>query len=167
MVTTRSLHPAQQFDGIVAGDDGVGRVVLHAKVGAVGHGVDDLQEDIHLLGKLRPAPVAILVVIFHRQHDIIFMRHGQQLRDRLQHPGHALRPAHLRVALPAEHATGRARPAQPPRHADHLRLVLERLLARVRVRVGEVGRAAEHGHGAAGGGNRLAHAVDVARRPGW
>ena len=151
----------QQLHRVVAGHDGVGWIVLHPEIFAVGNGVDDLQENVLLLGEFGVFPEAVLVVVLHAEHHVVFPRDRQQLRDRLDHPGDALFAADLRVALAAEDAAHRLRPAQPPTDADHLGLAVQGAFTAVRVGVGEVGRAAEHRHGEAGGADRLADAVEV------
>ena len=76
-------------------------------------------------------------------------------------PLQPLLPADLRVALAGEHPADGPRPAQPPRHADQFRLAVDGALAAVGIGVGEIGRAAEHRHGEAGRGDRLAHPVEI------
>ena len=71
--------------------------------------------------------------------------------------------ADLGIALTGEHAADRPRPAQPPRHADQLGLAIDGPLPSVRVRIGEIGRAAEHRHREARRVDRLAHPVEVIR----
>ncbi|MEZ4580707.1 MAG: hypothetical protein R3A10_03470 [Caldilineaceae bacterium] len=74
---TAVRHTAQQFDGVVARHDGVGRVVLHAEVLALGNGVQHLEEDVHALRELGVAPVAVLVMVLKPENNVVFPGHGQ------------------------------------------------------------------------------------------
>ncbi len=69
----------------------------------------------------------------------------------------------LGIALAREHPADRPRPAQPSGDANHLDLAVDGPLAGVGVGVGEVGRAAEHGHGEAGAPDRLTDAIEIGR----
>ena len=85
----------------------------------------------------------------------------QQLVDAGDDPFQALLRLHLRVSWPGEDPADRPRPSQPPRDADQLGLALHRPLPQVGVGVGEVGRAAEHGHRKPRFAERLAHAIEI------
>ena len=107
---------AQQRDRVVAGDDGVGRVVLHAEVRAVGMASSELEEDVLLLRELGVLPEAVLVVVLQAEHDVVLARDGQDLLDALDDPVEPLLAGSTSgIALAGEHAADRAGTAQAPR----------------------------------------------------
>ena len=71
-------HGAQECDRVVAGDDRIRRVVLHAEVIAVGDHLEQLEEDIHLLGEFGIFPEAVLVVVFEPEHDVVLSRDDER-----------------------------------------------------------------------------------------
>ena len=151
----------QQRQRIVARNDRIARVVLHAKVGAVVDRVDHFEKYVLLLRKLGIAPAAVLVMVLHAQHHVKAAGNRHQPLNRIDHPGHALRAADVWIALPAEHAAGGARAAQLARDTDHFHFLIKCALACICVGVGEIGRTAQHGHGEAGRVQRLADRVEI------
>ena len=150
MLTTRSATAREQLDRIVAGDDGVGGVVLHAEMVAVGDRREQLEEHVLLLGELGILPEAVLVVVLQAEDDVVLAGDRQHAVDALDDPFQALSAVDLGIALAGEDAADGPRAAQPAGDADHLGLAVDGPLAAVGVGVGEVGRAAEHRHGEAG-----------------
>ena len=136
MLTTRCFTGLQQLDGIVAGDNRVGRVVLHAEVLAFGYRVQQFEEDIHLLREFGIAPKAVFIMILQAEDDAVFARDRQHLLNALDHPFQTLLAGDIRVALPAEHAADGARAAEQPGDADHLGFMLDCALAPRRGRDG-------------------------------
>src|SRR6185503_16260246 len=83
--------------------------------------------------------------------------------DGLHHPGETLLAADLRVALSAEYAADGTRSTEPAGDANHLRFTVDSALSLIRIGVGEIRRAAEHGHGEAGLLDGFANCVEVGR----
>ena len=90
-----------------------------------------------------------------------FAGDGQQRRRWPRPPIAAFLDGDIGAALAGEDAADRARTAHAPRDADHVGLFVDLALASRGVAVGEVGRAAHHGHGKARGLDRLGDGVDV------
>ena len=137
-------HPPQQLDRIIPGQERVGGIVVDAEVWMV-DGVDELTEDLHLLGKLGVLPEVVLVVVFQDQDDATVGGIGQAGGDRLSSQGHAFVDRELRPPLTGEHAAVLA-----TERVDHLNpphLLGDLGLAEGLAWVGEVGRTAEHGDG--------------------
>ena len=111
METTRSATRSSKCDGVVAGDNGVGRVILDAEVFALRDGVEQGQEDIHLLGEFDVFPVAVFVVVFQPEDDVVLAGHGDQLVDGVNDPFQTFFDGHIGIALPGEDC-GRRPPAR-------------------------------------------------------
>ena len=79
-------YSAQQFDRIIAGDDGVGWIVLYAEMLALGDGVQQFKEDVHLLRELRVFPESVLIMVLQSQHDIMLPRHREHCFNAFDHP---------------------------------------------------------------------------------
>ena len=71
-------HGLQECDRVVAGDDRVRRVVLHAEMVAVGDRGEQLEEDVLLLGELGILPEAVLVVVLEPEDDVVLAGDGER-----------------------------------------------------------------------------------------
>jgi hypothetical protein len=94
------------------------------------------------LGELRVLPEVVLVVVLDDERDAGRRRVGQAGLDALGRQAYAFFTRELGAALPGENSTGEA--AQGRRHVDPGLLLLDLLATILRVRVGEIGGAAEH-----------------------
>src|SRR5579872_747232 len=94
-------NSAKQIDRIVAGHHGIGRVVLHAEVLAVGDGVYQIEENILLLSKLGVLPEAVLVVVFQAEDDSILAGDGKDFVDARHNPFEPLLPVNSWMSLTA------------------------------------------------------------------
>ena len=154
---------AQQSDRVVARDDGIRRVVLHAEMISIGDHLQQLEEDVHLLGEFGIFPEAVLVVVFQPEHDVVLTGDGKRLIDAFGDPFQPLPSIDFGIALAGENPADRARATQPPRHGDQCRLAIDGALPAVGIGIREVGRAAEHRHREARRGDRVAHLVEIGR----
>src|SRR6202451_2297416 len=117
--------PAQQLNGIIARDNRIRWILLHAEVIAVRDCVDNLDEAVHLLRKFRIFPKPVLIVILHAEHNAVLPRDGKHLLNCFEHPVSALLPSDLRIALAAEDATDGSGTAQTACDANHLCLAID------------------------------------------
>ena len=76
MLTTRPATARNSASRVVTRDDRVRRVVLHAEVISVGDHLEQLEEDIHLLGEFGILPEAVLVVVFQPENDVVLAGDG-------------------------------------------------------------------------------------------
>ena len=156
-------HRAQQSDRVVTGDDGIRRVILDTEVSAIGDQLEQLEEDVHLLGEFGILPEAVFVVVFETQDDVVLASDGQRLIDAIGDPFQTLSSFDFGVALAGENPAHGARASQPLCHGDQLRLPIDGTLAGVGVGIGEVGGAAKHRHREACPGDRFSHAIEISR----
>ena len=131
-------HGAQQSDRVVTGDDRVRWVILHAEVVAIGDHLQQLEEDIHLLGKFGILPEAVLVVVFEPQHDVVLTGDGQRLIDALGDPFQPLLSIDFGITLAGKNPADLRGASQPLRHGDQCRLAIDGPLSRVGIGVREV-----------------------------
>src|SRR5262245_47013337 len=68
---------------------------------------DDLQEDVLGLRELRKVPGAVLVVVFHAEHDVALGGVLERAADAVERAGDPLLAGHALISLPAQ------RPAMP------------------------------------------------------
>ena len=104
--------------------------------------VDELAENIHLLGELGILPEAVFGVVFEDQRDAAVLGMGQAGLDRFGRERHALVDRQLRPPLAGEHAAVGA--AQRVRHVDPAYLLGDLPGPEGRVGMREVGKAAHH-----------------------
>ena len=133
----------EHVERILARQNGIGGVVLHAEPRRVDL-VHDLEKNILLLGEFRVGPEIVLVVVFHAEHDALAGTVFQHFLDALHHPLHALLARDAGAALAGKHA---AEAAAELGDDVHVALLVFHFLAPIlRTRLGEVRRAAQHGH---------------------
>ena len=81
-------HVVEQRQRVVAGDDGVRRIVVHAEPRAARDGGEELEENVALLGKLGEVPVAVLVMVFEDQSDPAALGVREQFHDAIRRHFH-------------------------------------------------------------------------------
>ena len=123
------LDAPQQLQRIFAGQDRVARIVVDAEVRRI-DAIDQVAEDVHLLGELGILPVVVLVVVLQDQRDAALRRVRQTGGDALGGVPQAVLARHLRPPLAAEHAA--VLPAELRAHVDPALLLLDLLLAKRR-----------------------------------
>ena len=126
MLTTRSATARSSAIGSSPATMAFDGSYCTPKCVAVGNGVEQLQEDVLLLGELGVLPEAVLVVVLQPQDDVVLAGDRQHRVDALDDPLQPLLAAHLGIALAGEHPADGPRPAQPPGDADHLGLAIDR-----------------------------------------
>jgi hypothetical protein len=151
----------EEGDGIVAGDEGVGGIVLDAEVGGFRDEVEEFEEDVLLLGEFGIAPEAVFVVVFEAEDDVVFAGEGEEGLDAFDDPGEALFAADFGIALAAEDAADGAGAAEATRDEDHGGFPVDGAAAGGGVGVSKVRGAAEHRHVEAGGGDSFADGVEI------
>ena len=102
-------------------------------------------------------------MVLEAQHDVELARDREDLGDALDDPHEPLLAGNLRITLAGEYATDGPWAAQPVGHLDQVRFAIDGSLARIRIGIREIGRAAEHRHGKTGGGDGLSYPVKVIR----
>jgi hypothetical protein len=121
--------------------------------------IDELAEDVHLLGEFGILPEVVLVVVFDDEGDAALGRVGETGVDGFGGEFHAFIDAQLGTPLAAEDAAVGA--AEGVGHVDPAFLLGDFLLAEGGVGMGEVGRAAHHRDDAPGVLDFLAKAGPV------
>src|SRR5579864_6497085 len=134
-------HPIEQLVGVLAGDDRVGRIILGLEPRRI-HPVENREVAAVALGEFRILPEAVLVVVLHAHHDARGLRVRLQLPEAIDDPFQCLVLLEAGPVLARQHAA--VLPAQLGRHAEHLAGTLDFLFPVGGVRLGEVGRIAEH-----------------------
>src|SRR3984893_5885945 len=71
------LHTIKHFQRILTGENRIGRIMVNAKPWRIDL-FDDRGENIHLLREFGITPIAILIMIFHRQNDPMLLRTSQK-----------------------------------------------------------------------------------------
>ena len=136
------LNALQEFKRVFPGQDRVAGVVVDAEVGHLDP-LDEVAEDIHLLGELGVGPVVVLVVVLDDQrHAVLSGEWGAGL-DALGRVLDAVRAADLGTPLAGEDPA--VRPAEGCGHLDPEFLLVDLLLAELGIGVREVGRGTHHG----------------------
>ncbi len=93
----------EQRDGIFAGQQGVGGIVLHAKVRRIDP-AQYLEKYFRPLRELGVNPIIILVVVLHTERNVARGGIFHALLDADNHPLHTLLAGHIRPALPRKDA---------------------------------------------------------------
>ena len=132
---------SQKLQRIVPCEEGIAWIVIDSKMGML-NSLDQLAEDVHLLGELGILPEIVLVVIFDNQCDIQLFRPRQAGSNALRCESDARLARQFRAPLAAEDAAVAG--AEFCSHFDPAELAGDLQLAKVGIGMGKVGAAAEH-----------------------
>ena len=146
-------NATKQLQRVLAREIGVAGIVVHPEARVIDR-LDERAENVHFLGKLGVVPEVVLVVIFDDEGDPVFLCEREAGADRVGGVLDSFFDRELRSFLTTQGpAVGGA---ETMRHRNPVLLFLDLLLAKRRVGVGEIRRAAEHGDGAPSGLDFLA-----------